>query len=300
MEELVYIILVNYNGSEDTLACIESLKTVSYGNYKIIVVDNASTDNSYEILKDKIDNQVILIESEKNLGFAGGNNIGISYALENGAQAVLLLNNDTLVEPDFLSYMMENFKDPKVGIVGSKIKYESKRDTLWFAGGEILWDKFYAKHYGEKEKDSGTYDERKEITFTTGCSMLIHKTLLESIGLLSEEYFMYFEDVDYCARATEKGFKIIYEPKAVIYHKVSAATGGEESPFAVQWNTRNRILFMEKFKHKVSKVQYAKAKGFFYSTRIIKYLQYIKSGRKDKAKALKIGIIEGKKLNTDR
>ncbi|MBU5592488.1 glycosyltransferase family 2 protein [Clostridium sp. MSJ-4] len=297
MEKMIYIILVNYNGCKDTLDCIDSLRFLNYENYKVIIVDNASTDDSYEVLKANVKEDIILIKSEKNLGFAGGNNIGIDYALKEGAEGVLLLNNDTLVEPDFLSKMVENLKEEKVGLVAPKIKYEGKRDYLWFAGGEILWDKFYAIHYGEGERDSEKYNKRKELSFITGCSMLISRSLLEDIGGLSEDYFMYFEDVDYCVRAKDAGFKIIYEPEATIYHKVSASTGGEESPFAVQWNTRNRIIFMEKYKNKVSKATLYKGKVFFYTTRIIKYLQYLLKGRKDKAKSLLKGIKEGRKYN---
>lgn len=296
MEKLVYIVLVNYNGWKDTLECIKSLEDIEYKNYKIVIVDNCSQDDSYTRLRESIKQDIKLIASDKNLGFAGGNNLGITYALSKEAEYVLLLNNDTLVEKDFLKEIIDTAERNSAGIVGSKIKYESKRDTLWFAGGEVLWNKFYAIHYGEGEKDQGQYEEEREVSFITGCSMLISKKVFEEIGLLSEEYFMYFEDVDFCVRASGKGFKIVYSPKSVIYHKIGAAAGGEESPFAVKWNTRNRILFMNKYKNKVGNWSYRRAVAFFYSTRILKYIQYICSKRKDKAICLKEGIKSGRKM----
>lgn len=296
MNEKVSIILLNYKGTKDTLECVESLEKIKYDNFDIIIVDNDSPDDSYEVLKEKLDSKHILIKSEDNGGFAKGNNIGIEYAMKNNSDFVLLLNNDTLVEEDFLNEMLECYKRHKdAGIIGCKILYESKRDLIWYGGGEINLKRFYGLHYGEREKDSEEFNVEKEVTFSTGCVMLIPAEVIRKAGYLPKEYFLYYEDVDYCMKVQEAGYKIYYCPKSVVYHKVSASTGGEESPFAVKWNTRNRIIFMNKYKNKVSSINYKKAKLFFYSTRVIKLIQYYLKGDNEKAEALKSGIREGKK-----
>lgn len=297
MDKKVSIILLNYKGTKDTLECIKSLENIEYDNYEIIIVENNSPDDSYEILKRAIGCKHTLIKSPSNGGFAKGNNIGIEYAMTNNSDFVLLLNNDTLVEKDFLRKMINCYeKHEKVGMVGCKILYESRRDLIWYGGGEVNLKRFYGFHYGEGEKDGEAFNKEKEVTFTTGCVMLIPRDVIENVGFLPEEYFMYYEDVDYCLKVQEAGYKIYYCPRTVIYHKVSASTGGEESPFAVKWNTRNRIIFMDKFKYKVTKYEYKKVIGFFYCTRLIKLAQYYLKGKTDKAKALKEGIKEGRKF----
>lgn len=296
MDKKVTIILLNYCGTEDTLNCIKSLEQIDYNNYEILVVDNASPDNSYKTLKEELkDTPHILLKSPCNDGFAKGNNIGIEYAMKKGTDYILLLNNDTLVDKDFLKELVkcyENHTNP--GIVGSKILYEGKRDHIWYGGGDIDFKKFYGYHLGEGHKDEGQYNKERPINFITGCVMLIGKEVIDKIGGLPEEYFMYFEDVDYCIKAKEAGYELYYCPKSIVYHKVSASSGGEESTFGIKWGTRNRIIFMNKFKYKVSKNKYLKAKMYFYSTRIIKLLQFSIKGEFDKNKALKEGIKMGR------
>jgi len=291
----VSIILLNYKGLKDTLECVESLEKLKYENYEIIIVDNHSEDGSYEALKDRLGNKQVLIEAPSNGGFAKGNNIGIEYATHNGADFVLLLNNDTLVEENFLSEMVSCYeRHENVGIIGCKIMYNGQRDTIWYAGGEIDFKRYYGYHYGEGQKDSPSFNEEKEITFTTGCVMLIPKEVILKVGSLPEEYFMYYEDVDYCLKVQKASYKIFYCPGATVYHKVSASTGGDESPFAVRYNTRNRIIFMNKYKNLVNAKEFKKAVRFFYSTRVIRLTQYVLKGEIEKAKALLKGITEGR------
>ena len=293
---LVYIILVNYNGYEDTIECVKSLKSVSYSNYKIVIVDNASTNNSLTYLKSSL-KECIIIESKENLGFAGGNNLGIDYALNNGSEYVMLLNNDTLVESNFLELMLRKFKEnTDIGLVGCKIMYYPKKDVIWYGGGYIDWFKFIAVHHGAKQVDNGQCDKEKEIDFMTGCCMLIKSEIFEKTGNLSDDYFMYFEDADFCMKVKDTGYKIWYNPKAVIYHKVGLSSGGEESLFSIKWGTRNRLIFMKKYKGKVSKLNYLLSYMFFYTTRIIKCVQYVSKKDNDRAKA----IIEGIKMSCKR
>ncbi|WP_338432723.1 glycosyltransferase family 2 protein [Clostridium tyrobutyricum] len=285
---LVYIILINYNGYKDTIECVNSLKQISYKNCKIIIVDNASSDNSISMLKKQ---GITVIESKRNLGFAGGNNLGIKYALAHGADYIMLLNNDTIVGEYFLDNMLESFnKDNKIGLVGCKIMYYDEKNIIWYGGGYIDWFKFLGVHYSMRQVDVGQCDTEKEIDFMTGCCMLIKRQVFEKIGLLSEDYFMYFEDVDFCVKVRNGGYKIWYNPKGVIYHKVGLSSGGEESPFSIEWCTRNRILFMNRYKNNVSNFRFILSKKIFYSTRFIRYFQYLFMGQKVKAKAIIRGI----------
>lgn len=287
---VIYIILVNYNGYKDTIKCIDSLKKINYINYKIIIVDNASSDNSLKILKQKTNNCIIM-KSKKNLGFAGGNNLGIKYALAHDADYIMLLNNDTIVSNSFLNNMLMSFnKNNKIGLVGCKIMYYPEKNILWYGGGYIDWFKFIGVHYGMKQIDKGQYDIEKEIDFMTGCCMLVKREIFEKVGLLSEDYFMYFEDVDFCVKIRNAGYKIWYDPKAVVYHKVGLSSGGEESPFSIEWGTRNRLLFMNRYKNNVSSFSFILSKMFFYITRFVRYFQYKVKGKKDKCNAILEGI----------
>lgn len=291
MDKKVFIILLNYKGVEDTLECVKSLENIEYNNYEIVIVDNDSPDNSFDILNEKLGHKHHIMSSGKNGGFAYGNNVGINFAMDNGADYVLLINNDTTVEKDFLKELVKALEeDEAYGMSTGLILNYYDKSEVWFAGGEINWDRFYGYHLNEDDNVNNISLNEREITFATGCLMLIKREVIDKVGCLPEEYFMYYEDVDYCAKLQEEGYKIIYNPKSVIYHKISAASGEAESPFAIKWNTKNRIRFMKKYKHKLSMISYMKATSFFYMTRVIKFIKYISKGRKDKAAALVEGL----------
>lgn len=222
MEPLVYIILVNYNGFSDTLECIESIRNITYKNYKIIVVDNKSTDEPEKEQLLFLRANTIYIQSESNLGFSGGNNIGIRYAKENNADYVLLLNNDTTVEPDFLTKLVVAAKEKEdKGVFGCKIKYYWNKEQIWFDGGTFDFKTANTSHYHTRVSN-GTIEE---VTFLTGCLMLIPMEVLNDVGMLDETYFLYAEDTDYCCRVMDASYKLYYCPDAVIYHKEGASTG---------------------------------------------------------------------------
>lgn len=246
----VHIILLNYNGYEDTIECIKSLEKIDYYNYKIVVIDNNSTDDSEEIIKEYIkeNKKVHFIQTGENLGFSGGNNIGIKWSLDNNADYICLLNNDTTVETNFLKELMNEMQqDSKIGISAGKIMYLNEPDRIWSAGGFISDIKALGCHYGMNQVDkNGEFNKKKNVTFLTGCLQLIRREVFEDIGTYDHEYFLYMEDVDFCKRTIEAGYKLMYIPKSKIYHKVSASTGGEESPLQLYYMTRNRILFNKK------------------------------------------------------
>lgn len=291
MGSKVFIILLNYNGAKDTIECVKSLEEIDYDNYEILVVDNYSTDNSFDFLSKSIGYKHHVISSGKNGGFAFGNNIGIKYAMQNNADYVLLINNDTIVKKDFLSKLFESLSENKnFGIVTGLILNYYEKNKIWYGGGEINWKRFYGYHCHENQDVDSVNLQGRNITFATGCLMLISVNTIKEVGLLPEEYFMYYEDVDYCAKVQEKGFSIYFNPNCVIYHKISASSGEYESAFAVMWNTKNRLKFIKKYKYKVSRYNYIKVITFFYITRIIKILDYFIKKRKDKAKALLNGL----------
>ncbi|MDF2564626.1 MAG: hypothetical protein K0Q53_1021 [Massilibacillus sp.] len=246
-EPSVAIILVNWNGYNDTKECLKSLNSLSFNNFRVFVVDNCSTDNSFENLKTLLANKnylykIDLIKTEKNLGFAGGNNIAIKKAYSLGIKYIWLLNNDTVVDQRALSALVERMEsNADVGIAGSKIYYYGS-DTLWFAGGKFDIRTGKTAHIGYKEKDNVIYNVEKEVDYITGCSLIFRTNLINKIGYINENYFLYYEETDFNIRAHKHGWKILYVPKSVVYHKVSMASGGENniSPKTEYYYTRNR------------------------------------------------------------
>jgi len=244
----VTIIVLNWNGIKDTVKCLDSLKKIHYSNFEIIVVDNASNGNDVEILKEKYKDEIILIENKENLGFAIGNNNGMKYALEKGTDYVLLLNNDTVVDPLFLDELIKiTEKDSEIGIASPKMYYMNPPNVLWSAGGKINW---YIGHWliGKDKKDNGQFDEMVYVDFNPGACMLIKRETIEKIGYLPTEYFLQWEDIDYCIKAKKNGFKCIYVPKSKIWHKVLASYNKKNLNHAsVILGFRNRIIFRHKY-----------------------------------------------------
>jgi GT2 family glycosyltransferase len=221
---------------------VQSLKAIDYPDYELIIIDNGSTDDSVTVLSRECPSARLFV-NDRNLGFAGGNNVGIRYALDNEADCILLLNNDTEVDPRFLSGLVEASEaDPEVGIAGSKIYYFSEPKRLWYAGGSVnLW-KGDAHHIGENELDAGQYDGTKDTDYISGCAMLIKRKVLDDIGLMDESMFLYYEDSDYCLRARRRGYRIVYVPTSIVYHKVSSTTGTVKD-LQLFYGTRNMLRF---------------------------------------------------------
>lgn len=241
MSPKVYIIILNWNGKADTLECLKSLRSTDYDNYTTLVVDNGSQDDSVAAIRASFP-EVEILETGKNLGFAGGNNEGIKYALDKGCDYAYLLNNDTTVEPNYLKTLVEAAEqDKKVGLASSKIFYHSEPDILWFAGGKNNWMRNSGDHLGLNQKDAPEFNHPKEVDFLTGCSLLISRELIEKIGVLADDYFLYYEDVDYAMRAQNAGYKTLYVPTSIIYHKVSRSTQPGSASY-VYYHTRNRLV----------------------------------------------------------
>lgn len=224
MNRSVYLIILNWNGWQDTAECIESCKILEGNNLHIVIVDNGSTDQSEYELRRRFPEMAIL-QTGLNLGYAGGNNVGIRYALEKGADYIWLLNNDTVVDTDALVELISIAEiSPDVGVVGSKILLYMKRNYIWFAGGFWKGNKLFPSHRGEGERDMGQYDSVSEVDYISGCSLLFRSDVVSEVGYLDEGYFLYWEDTDWCARILNAGWKVMYAPKSRVYHKVSASS----------------------------------------------------------------------------
>lgn len=216
----VAVIIVNYNGEKYLPDCLESIAKVNYnGLFKVVVVDNNSEDNSLPIIKSFDNLQIKLIENEKNLGFAEGNNMGIRWAMENGFDYVYLLNQDTIVEPDFLSRAVELAKsDDKISSVQSLLLLWPKRDKINSWGNEIHYLGFgYSGGYKRKYNESKIKD--KEINYSSGAGCLLKLKALKEIGLFDSDLFMYHEDLDLGWRMKLAGYKNMLASKSIVYHK---------------------------------------------------------------------------------
>jgi GT2 family glycosyltransferase len=250
------IVLLNYNSFEDSKECIQSILISSGKEYKIILVDNASIDASYEKLKDEFNQntEIKFLESQENLGFSGGCNIGISWALQQDYDYVLLLNNDTIVTPNFLEELiLIGESDKNIGIVGGKTLFNDDRKSIWDAGGYISEKSFRGVR---RREGSLGIDEVGEVGFVTCCLALVKKEVFSEIGLLPEAYFFGSEEWEFSLRAERIGFKLVYNPNCIIYHKVGRSH--DYTSAKMLYNTyRNRILFVKRNFSKIHFIVFA-------------------------------------------
>ncbi len=217
------VLILNWNGLSDTRECLHSLLPAPDWS-RIYVVDNGSQDDSVKALKSEFDSQIKIVETGANLLFAGGNNFGIKVALEDGCDAILLLNNDTVLETDTLPSLLSAAKRNPNKLLCPKILYAGDRDKLWYAGG--IWKSGRIAHRGIREIDNGQYDVEETTDWGTGCALWIPQNVIEMIGVLDHDFKLYYEDVEFCLRAKSNGFETIYAPSSRLWHKVSASLGG--------------------------------------------------------------------------
>ncbi len=246
------IIILNWNNFADTDECLTSLYKADLCGGFIVVVDNGSQDDSYEKLREKWSHwdAIHWIRNDENLGFAGGNNVGIRYALAKGAEYIMLLNNDTVVNPDFLKPLIEYIAThDNVGIVGPKILLYSNPDRLQSAGWRLFMATGRFGPVGGGEKDNNKYNVPRDCDYLTGAALMISRKCIEKIGLFDESYFAYCEDVDLCIRASVAGFRVVYIPDSKVWHKVSSSTVRlkNKGVFLQLYLTfRNKLIFYRK------------------------------------------------------
>jgi len=235
----VVIITLNWNGGNDTIECVESLKRLNYPNYHIVVVDNGSTDGSVSAFKAQYPNLTI-IENGCNLGYAAGFNAGLKYAYEQGADYFLILNNDTIIDPDALTELVKVAKqDEKIGFVSGKVYWYNRRDVLQTAGRENDPLTLVGRHVGSGEIDRGQYDKIQDYNFIDDIFLLVRHHVYETVGGYDPIFFLYYEETDWCARVRRAGFRIVYTPLAKIWHK--GIIGNENLPL-----TPKRIFYLQR------------------------------------------------------
>ena len=218
-QPLVVTIVLNWNGKEVIADCLGSLLASDYPNLRVIVVDNGSVDGSVEYLKAEFPT-VGLICSPVNLGYTGGNNLGIRRALEEGTAYVLLLNNDTVVDRECVSHLVRVAEsNPRYGALNPKMYYFDPPNRLWYAGGAFSLWRGVSEIWGRKAVDEGQYDTLREVTFANGCALLIRTPVLQEVGLLDEALFSVAEDADLSIRIRRAGYQLAYVPQAQLWHR---------------------------------------------------------------------------------
>jgi GT2 family glycosyltransferase len=288
-ESDVWVVILNWNGGSMLLDTVESVLAMDAPVPHVLVVDNASQDGSEQAVRARFP-EVEVIDNAANLGFAAGNNVGIRAALAQGAAFVLLLNNDTRVDPAAVNRLRAALlADPRRGMAAPKIYYagEARPLRLWAAGG--AWRAFppRAVMRGLGQLDAGQYDCGEVVPYATGCALLIRRELFETCGLLDEHYFMYQEDYAFCDRVRAQGLQIWYEPGAVIQHRVSASTG-EGSPAKLRYWGYGTVLFYAQ--HYQNRVAFVGALAAFLAWAVVR--DGVR-GRRIPFKALAQGVREG-------
>lgn len=246
MKNKILIVLVNWNGKKDTLECLSSLQNVTYPNFTTLVIDNGSSDDSVTSIRARFPD-VPIFETKKNLGFAGGNNVGIEWALKKDFDWILLLNNDTTVDPSFLHEFMEaTKKEPKAKILGAKIYRYHDPDRIDHLGG--VWNPAIGEFESlgfAKTDDQASYEQMLPVDYVCGAALLMHRSVPERIGSLENNFFLFWEETDFCTRARRAGMEVWTAPKAKIWHKVSSSfTGGKPQMHYFWW--RSRLLWVHR------------------------------------------------------
>ncbi|MCA9733931.1 MAG: glycosyltransferase family 2 protein [Deferribacteres bacterium] len=245
---LVYCVVLNLNGLSVIEDALESILQMTYANFRILVVDNGSSDGSPIFIRERFPN-IELMENEQNLGFGGGNNVGMEYALSKGAEWIFLLNNDIVVDKNLLSELIDvGIKEETTGALGAKIYYFDEPDKIWFAGGNVNFFTGLTTHRQIRKVDTNTNDAVQDSDYITGCALLLRVSVLKEVGLFDEVFFpSYVEDADLSMRIRQAGYKLRYVPKAKLWHKVSSFSGGGLTPLKTELRTAHSLIFFRRY-----------------------------------------------------
>ena len=263
---LVCIVVLNWNALKETIECMDSLQKIRYPQYKLIIVDNASSNNEAHIFRQMYSEVADIILAKENYGYTGGNNIGMEYAIENyNPDFILILNNDIIVDPDFLNHLIKVAQsDPKIGIVGGKVYYHKYPDLIQSAGIGLNMYTGKSYHIGYMKFDKGQYDYQRIVNIVMGCCMLIKREVIDKIGLLDEQYFCYKDDIDYCYKCSKAGYDVVYTPLAKIWHKnyvklkiwERTQSKNKRSAFTQYLLARNNFMFMKKHANRLQRISF--------------------------------------------
>ena len=241
---LVYVVVLNWNRREDTIECLDSVGRMSYPHFKVLLVDNGSTDGSVEAVRAQFPG-VEILASRTNLGYAAGCNLGMRYALDEGAEYVLLLNNDTVVDPSTLDTVVAVAEEvPRAGMLSPAVYQYEDPSRVWPAAGHwrrLTLSAIPFRNGGRR----GSGGRPQEADYVLGCALLMKRRLLEDVGLFDPRFFLYYEDYDLCRRAHAEGYKLLYVPQARIAHKVSGSAG-QNTPLQRYYLAKGRVHFLAK------------------------------------------------------
>lgn len=241
---LIIAITLNWNRPDDTIACLDSLAQQSYPNLRALVVDNGSSDDSVARIR-AAHPDVLLLAHGENSGFAHGINLGIRAALAQGAAALFLLNNDTLLAPDAVARLAQHL-NPGVALLAPIIYYADAPQRVWSLGGTLNPWLLETRGSRRGEEDRGQWPELLELDFVPACGLLAPAAIFQTVGLFDERFFMYYEDLDFCLRARRAGWRIQALTTAKMWHKVSLSSGGSDSPNERYWMARSSVLYFRK------------------------------------------------------
>jgi len=242
----VLALVLAWNGRRLTEACLDSVLQMEYPRFDVLVVDNASTDDTVPVLRQRYAARIELVANDTNLLFAGGMNVGLRRALAAGYDAVLLLNNDVVVDADMLQALVDSMgRDARIAAVGPKIYFYEPPDRIWFAGGALSLWRGWSHHRGLRELDRGQHDAERDVDYLTGCCFLVRREALEDVGLFDTGFAMYAEDADWSFRAREHGWRLVYAPAARMWHRVSASAGAR-SWFKIRRRIASQARFLRR------------------------------------------------------
>jgi GT2 family glycosyltransferase len=241
---LLFIVILNTNRREDTLECLASLAESTYEFLTVIVLDNASTDGSAEAIRSRFPD-VRLINLEENRGYAGNNNVGIEAAHKQGADWILVLNEDTILDPDCLTHLVRvGESDDRIGILGPMVYHHDEPVVIQSAGGH-LDKRWRATHLGQNQVDRGQFPAPHSVDWISGCAILVRREVIDQVGGLDDRFFYYWEETEWCLRARKKGWQIWHVPHAHLWHK-GVQRDYQPSPNVTYYSTRNRLLMLSK------------------------------------------------------
>ncbi|HEY7394796.1 MAG TPA: glycosyltransferase family 2 protein [Gemmatimonadaceae bacterium] len=280
----VVVVLLNWCSERDTVDCIESLRRATYPALRILLVDNGSSDGSGDRLHARFPD-LSYLPTGANLGYAGGNNRGFERALADGAEFILVLNNDTIVDPTCVEWLVNTAQATNAALVSPKILYHDAPDTIWFAGGDFSPLRVQGRHRGEGTKDSHTEAGSSPITFATGCCFLIRSSVLRKLGGFDESYFIYVEDTELSVRLSRAGEHLLYEPRARVLHRIPRGRQ-TETPFQIRQRDRNRRRLSRTHFGLVRRLAFG---AWFYLTRAVHFARYTMKGAWPEAAAIWVG-----------
>jgi GT2 family glycosyltransferase len=284
----VWAIVLIYGEEAEAAECIASLAKQDHRNLKVLLVDNKADDGCGARLRARFPS-IDYLDTGGNLGYAGGNNRGIARAVDAGADYVFVLNNDTVVEPDCVSKLVDMARQSEsVGMVAPKILYHDDRSVIWYAGGSHSLVKGLGDHLRQHERDTpGNGEVPAEISFVTGCAFLMPANVAREVTGFAEDFFIYCEDVELSLRLRLAGYRLYYQPAARLYHKEPRVSN--PSAFQIRLRDRNRRRLVRRHYGALDKLRFA---AWFYPTRVARFVQYAALGDWERANAIVAGAIE--------